>query len=259
MRSCRVFVSTDEEDMSLNGNLIDMSLVDIIQVFDGAKKSGVLLLQSNPLRGVIFCCEGRLIDAAIVDGPTRRVVAIGEEAVIQLLQWDEASFVFRPDASVAERAVRIFQDNDSLLLAGMRQRVDPLAALPHQQITLDSRFAARDLPEDTTKGVLMNRSQWRVFTEISSGRNMRDICDTLVMEFHDVARIVAELVAIGLVETIKPAAPAARPALKPIVPQHILQHIRLDEFDVIPRSALVIERMSSRGLVDAVIQRIHEL
>ncbi len=56
--SCRVFVSLDEEDMSLKGNLIDMSLVDIIQVFDGAKKSGVLLLQSNPLRGVIFCRGG---------------------------------------------------------------------------------------------------------------------------------------------------------------------------------------------------------
>ncbi len=175
-----------------------------------------------------------------MDGPTQRVVAIGEDAVIQLLQWDEASFVFRPDPSVAERAVRIFKDNDSLLLAGMGQRVDPLAALPHQPITLDSWLAARDLPEDTTKGVLMNRSQWRVLTEIGAGRNMRNLCDTLSMEFRDAARIVAELAAIGLVDTIQISAPVARPAPKPAAPQRI-QQIRLDEFDVIPRSAMVIE------------------
>lgn len=244
--------------MSLKGNLIDMSLVDIIQVFDGAKKSGVLLLQSNPLRGVIFCREGRLIDAAIVDGPTQRVVAIGEDAVIQLLQWDDASFVFRPDPSVAARAVRIFQDNDSLLLAGVRQRVDPLAALPHRPITLDSWLAARNVAEDTTKGVLLNRSQWRVLTEIDTGRNMLDLCGTLSMTFRDTARIVAELVAIGLVDTIQMPAPAARPTPKSAAPQRTRQ-IRLDEFDVIPRSAMVIERMSSRSLLDAVIHRIHQL
>lgn len=244
--------------MSLKGNLIDMSLVDIIQVFDTAKKTGVLLLHSNPLRGVIFSHEGRLIDAAIVDGPTQRVVTVGEDAVVQMLQWDEANFVFRPNASVEERAVRISRNNDWLLLAGLRQRVDPLAALPHQLITPDSWIAVRDLPEDSTKSVLLNMRQWQVFTEISSSGKMCDLCDTLAMEFRDVARVVAELMAIGLVETSQAPMPAARPAPKPIE-QRRPQRIRLDDFDVIPRSAISAIGVSSSKLLDTVIHRIEEL
>ena len=102
--------------MSLKGTLHDMSLVDLIRVLGATEKSGTLLLRSSPLRGVIFSRDGRLIDAAVVDGPTQQVVAHAEAAVIALLQWDDATFIFHPDTSVEQRPVRIFQTNDWLIL-----------------------------------------------------------------------------------------------------------------------------------------------
>jgi hypothetical protein len=244
--------------MSLKGNLLDMSLVDLIQVFEATEKSGVLLLRSSPLRGVIFSRDGRLIDAAIVDGQTHEVVASGEDAVIQLLQWDEAAFVFKPDSSVDQRPVRILHHNDWLVLEGMRRRSNPLAALPHQTITRDTRLAVLALPSDAASSMLLNLNQWRVLSEIGYSPNLRELCESLSMGFEDVARIVAELVAIGLVETIQMPLPLFKPAPKPTVPYRT-QQIKLDDFDVIPKSAITAAPAPGRKLLDAVIRHIHDL
>jgi Domain of unknown function (DUF4388) len=244
--------------MSLKGNLLDMSLVDLIQIFEATEKSGVILLRSSPLRGVIFSRDGRLIDAAIVDGLTHDVVATGEDAVIQLLQWDEAAFVFRPDSSVAQRPVRILRHNDWLVLEGMRRRSNPLAALPHQPITPDTRLAVLALPSDTASSMLLNLNQWRVLSEIGYSRNPRELCESLAMGFADAARIIAELVAIGLVEAIQMPAPAFKPAPKPAVPYRA-QQIKLDDFDVIPKSAITAAPAPGRKLLDVMFHRIHDL
>ena len=244
--------------MSLKGNLLDMSLVDLIQIFEATEKSGVLLLRSNPLRGVIFSRDGRLIDAAIVDGQTHEVVASGEDAVIQLLQWNEAAFVFKPDSSVDERPVRIVRHNDWLVLEGMRRRSNPLAALPHQTITPDTRFAVPALPSDAASSMLLNLNQWRVLSEIGYSRNLRELCESLSMSFEDAARIIAELVAIGLVETIQIPMPVFKPAPKPAMP-HLARQIKLDDLDIIPKSAITAAPVPGRKLLDAVIRRIHDL
>src|SRR4051794_12627034 len=101
----------NEADMALEGCLQDMSLVDLIQIFRMGPKTGVLLLSSGSERGVIYVSAGQLVDAAIVRGPERQVLAVGEEAVLQLLQWEDASFTFRPDPAAGERLTRIVHDS----------------------------------------------------------------------------------------------------------------------------------------------------
>jgi hypothetical protein len=242
--------------MSLKGTLQDMSLVDLIQVFEAAEKSGVLLLHHESLRGVIFSRDGRLIDAALVDGPTRQVRAIGEDAVIALLQWDDATFVFRPDSSVAQRLVRIFHANDWLILEGMRQRPDPLVALPHQPITPATRLAVMSLPSDAESSMLLNLTQWRVLAEAAYTPDVCALGESLGMAFADVAPVVAALVAIGLIELVPSRPLPARPALPR--PARAAP-IPLDEFDVIPRSAMTATPSPSRPLLDAVKRRIFDL
>jgi uncharacterized protein DUF4388 len=244
--------------MSLKGTLQDMSLVDLIRVFEATGKSGVLLLHHATQRGVIFSRDGRLIDAAVVDGPTRQVRAIGEDAVIALLQWDDATFVFRPDAAVEQRRVRIFHANDWLVLEGMRRRPDPLAALPHQPLTPDTRLTVLSLPSNAASSTLLNLNQWRVLSEASYCRDMRGLCESLRMAFPDVARTVAELVAIGLIEAI-PIRPARQqPAAPRLLPPRAAP-ISLDSFDVIPRSAMTTTPRPTRTQLDAVMSRIDDL
>src|SRR5688572_8513300 len=59
--------------MALEGNLRDMALADLLQVFWMGSKTGILLLIAGPERGVIYVRDGRLIDAVLVRGPRRQV------------------------------------------------------------------------------------------------------------------------------------------------------------------------------------------
>lgn len=193
--------------MALEGSLYDMSLVDLIQIFRMGKKMGVLVLAGGVERGVIYVNEGRLIDAVLVRGPERQVIADSEEAVIQMLQWQDATFTFRHDLVVPERPVRIFHDGEWLVIEGMRRRTDPL----HDSlITLDTRLALTALPGDTQTGFSLDLDQWRILSQVSICQNIREICTTIGVEPQQAIATVTELVAIGVIEAIPAPAPARK-------------------------------------------------
>lgn len=188
--------------MALEGTLHDMSLSDLIQIFRMGPKTGVLLLINNDERGVIYVAAGRLIDAAIVRGTIRTVVATRDDAVIQMLTWDEASFIFRHDPAVSQRAVRIEHDSEWLVLEGMRRRADPTRALPYHTITLDTRLQLAPLPSSAESGVSLDVVQWRILSQVSSCQDLRAICAVAGIEPAQAIRTVAELLSIGLVEIV---------------------------------------------------------
>ncbi len=208
--------------MALEGSLQDMSLSDLIQVFRMGPKTGVLLLLNGDERGVIYVAAGRMVDAAIVRGTERVVVAKGDEAVIQMLTWDDASFVFRHNPSVQTRSIRIENDGEWLILEGMRRREDPMRAMPYQSLSLDTRLELAPVPNDAKSGVSLNVNQWRVLSQVANSKDLRDICQATGLGTEAVIRTVAELMSIGLVEIMplerpKPQAAkqSARAARKP--------------------------------------------
>lgn len=210
--------------MALEGSLQDMSLADLFQIFRLGPKTGVLLLASGPERGVIYVAEGRLVDAALVRGAERLLIGTGEEAVILLLQWDDATFTFRHDPAALSRPARILHDSEWLILEGMRRRQNPLRALPHQQITMDTRLEMASVPSSAESGVNLDLDQWRILSQIAISKDMREICQKTGMAPEKAIRTVTELVAVGLVEIaqakVQPrppamrAAPAASPSLQ---------------------------------------------
>lgn len=198
--------------MALEGTLQDMSLSDLFQVFRMGPKTGVLLLIAGPERGVIYVADGRPIDAALVRGAERTVTAAHEEAIIQMLLWEDASFVFRHDPAVATRAVRITHDAEWIVMEGMRRRDDPTRALPYHKLTLDTQLQLSPLPSSAESGVSLDVNQWRILSQVSSCPNLRTICDATGIAPAQAIRIVAELMAIGLVEVVvPPPAPRLRP------------------------------------------------
>src|SRR5262249_51343835 len=131
--------------MALEGSLHDLSLVDLIQIFRMGLKTGVLMLVGGAERGVVYVREGRLIDAVLVHGPERRVLASADDAVIRLLQWEDAAFTFQPDPKAKGRPTRIVHDGGWLAQQGSR-RPEQALHMPLQRITLDTRLALARLP-----------------------------------------------------------------------------------------------------------------
>ncbi|RRR65670.1 MAG: DUF4388 domain-containing protein [Candidatus Viridilinea halotolerans] len=251
--------------MALEGTLQDMSLSDLFQVFRMGPKTGVLMLVSTTERGVIYVADGKVIDAVLAGGPDRRVQATQEEAIIQMLLWDNASFVFRHDPSVSSRPPRITQDTEWLVMEGVRRRDDPARAMPYHSITLDTMLQLSSLPSSAESGVSLDVNQWRILSQISRNTDVRTICEATNIPTDQAIRTVAELLAIGLIEVVIPSAPPPRP--RPRKPAHD------PVVAVTPANALRNELAAAavgigagderpqvgRGLLDAIMRRIRGL
>ena len=188
--------------MALEGNLRDMALVDLLQMLWMGSKTGLLLLLTGAERGIIFLRDGRIIDAVLLHGSQRQVVAAAEDAVIHMLQWEDFRFAFRPDPTMAERPVRISRDHEWVLTEDLRRRVGSPRALAPGRITPDTRLKLAALPGRAEREVNLSLDQWRILSRLASSRNVRDICEETCLDLDRAIRLIAELVAIGLIEII---------------------------------------------------------
>jgi hypothetical protein len=250
--------------MALEGTLQDMSMSDLFQVFRLGPKSGVLLLEHDNERGVIYVDRGQLIDAFVVRGPERTVVVTSDEAVLYILGWDDASFVFRHDLSVAGRPVQIKHDSEWLVMESMRRRADPFRALPYHQITLDTQLQLSPLPTNAESNVSLDVDQWRILSHAANNQNLRTICDITGIDHDKARRIVAELLSIGLVEVVTPA-PAAASTKATAVPQGTKKPSSSFDRDIsgADRHGKTPEggkgQLVGRNLLNAIMRRISEL
>jgi hypothetical protein len=192
--------------MALEGNLRDMALVDLLQMLWMGSKTGLLLLHAEPERGVIFLREGRIIDAVLMRGSQRQVVAIAEEAVVHMLQWEDIRFAFKPHPAVAERPARILHDHEWVLTEDLRRRIGSPRVLSPGRITPDTRLKLAALPGRAEHEVNLTLDQWRILSRLASSRNVRDICEETYLDLDRAIRLIDELVAIGLVEIVVHAA-----------------------------------------------------
>ncbi len=251
--------------MALEGTLQDMSLSDIFQVFRMGPKSGVLLLTKEEDRGVIYVSEGRLIDAFIVRGRQRSVVATVDEAVLQMLTWDNAGFVFRHEIATDQRPVRIEHDAEWLVLEGMKRRSDPVRAMPYHTITLDTELQLTALPGSAESGVSLDVDQWRVLSQVASSQNLHAICNATGIKPEKTIRIVAELLSIGLVEIAPPSQPLVSPkkADQPEPESSAEQELEVTLTQAGLPSDLARESSRrpsvGRGLMNAIMRRVRDL
>ena len=244
--------------MALEGTLDDMPLTDLFQVFRIGSKSGVLLLVAGVEHGLIYIKDGRPIDAVVLRGAERLVAAVGEEAVIRLLQWEAADFTFRHTLSVDERPVRIVHDSEWLVLEGLRRRSNLSRTLPHATITLETRFDLAATPISTATDMHLNLDQWRILSQIAVTSSVRELCTSTGIAPEQAIRALHELLAIGMVELALPAHTPPRPQRpRPERPNPLLQATRasigqLPGGDLMPSNA-------GRGLLQAVMRRVRGL
>lgn len=98
--------------MGVKGRLKDMGLVDIIQIFIAENKTVAIHLGSEMGYGRVFLKSGRIVHAIYRE-------FTGEEALYQLLAWDDGEFEVEPGAEAPE--VTITQGAERLILEGLRR------------------------------------------------------------------------------------------------------------------------------------------
>ncbi len=185
--------------MALEGNIQDMSLADLFQVFRMGAKAGVLLLVNGREHGLIYVRAGQLIDAVLVRGAERRVIAHGEEAVLHVLQWQDASFVFRHMIAVDQRPVRITHSSEWLVLESIRRRGDLFQVQPGEHITADSRIELTAAPLSAAVELGLDPEQWQILSQIPASQNVRDISTRSGIPLDRVILALCTFSAIGLV------------------------------------------------------------
>lgn len=248
--------------MALEGSLQDMSLTDLFQIFRTGSKTGVLILNGGSERGIIYVHKGQLVDAVLVRGTERQIIATAEEAVLLLLQWEQANFTFRHDLTVAERRACIVHDIEWLVIEGLKRRENPFRMLPHQQITLDARFELAPLPSSAETGVNLDLDQWRVLSQIAICQDLREIIARTGLTADQGVRISTELLAIGLIEIVQPPKPAsqARPTARQRIPDMLYTQQLTPAYANTPELPQAESNQTSgHGLLGAIMRRIRGL
>jgi hypothetical protein len=86
--------------MAIEGNLQDMSLVDIIQLRCRDSESSAVLLTRGNQEGAIYFADGQVLHA--IHGNDQ-----GEEAFYRLLQWQDAHFVIKKGVESMDQSIHI--------------------------------------------------------------------------------------------------------------------------------------------------------
>lgn len=110
--------------MPLQGSLKEMSLANLIQVNCQEMRSARLTLTNRGQTGEVFLSDGQVVHAVFGS-------SVGEEALYELLMWEEGSFVL--DLEILSPEKTIETNWQELLLKGMM--VLPVKAAPEEQTT----------------------------------------------------------------------------------------------------------------------------
>ena len=132
----------------VEGDLKQISLPDLLQIFSANRKDGVLALSHNKKKGYIHILEGRVVSARI-----GRVSA--EKAFYRLLLWDFGKFRFTPGSPQVENHIDL--PTDQLLMEGMRQNDEMLAQMstfPAADRLLELAVPRDHLPKGLRPGTL---------------------------------------------------------------------------------------------------------
>jgi len=136
------------------------------------------------------------------------------------------------------------------VLEGLRRRSNPIRALPHQTISLETRFDLAASPVSSATDLHFDLDQWRILSQIAVKPSVRELCGSTGIAPDRALRALRELLAIGMVEIALPPRPAPRRASAE-AERHPRQATRAAASREAPAAG--------RGLLQAVMRRVRGL
>ncbi len=178
------------KDTEIEGKLAQVSVVELLQLFEMNRKSGTLRLTQDNRIGMIPISRGQVADASVPlqDGNS----VVGEKALYRLLMWKRGRFEFLPGEP--REAMRIRKPMRALLLEGMRQRDEfekRKSELPSDDTRLRVSADHGDIPIDAHP---LTRE---VIDAVVAFRRVGDIVDHCSYPDYQVLRVLANLLARG--------------------------------------------------------------
>lgn len=174
----------------MTGTLGLFSLVDLIQLLSGARRSGRLLVQHPKGDAKLYFEEGEIVHAIFGE-------LSGETAVYALFADERGPFSFAAGLPAMERSIELRTQN--LVLEAVRRldearRDDGLGPVPFEPDMVPETMGALGSVGDT-----LGEGEHAVLSLVDGRRSVQRIADLSDLPLEDVARILARLVAADLV------------------------------------------------------------
>lgn len=188
------------QEKEVTGNLQQISLVDLLQIFSLNHKSGILTIGRGRERGTLYLRDGRVVNA-------RSGVVEGLKAFYRLLLWEEGKFSFSPGLSDTDALINT--STDHLIMEGLRQ-CDEMAAqsasLPARDAQLALRIPRERLPQGLRPATL------EILMKLEYCPRVGDLLDQCSLPDFEILQVLRVLLEKGVVEQ--------RSQVETVVPGH---------------------------------------
>ncbi len=182
----------DRSDTEIEGRLTQISLVDLLQIFQMNKRSGTLRIwrRDGTGSGSIAISEGQILDAGVPlsDGGS----IVGEKALYRLFSWRDGRFEFVPGP--VTDVDRIGKPSRALVLEGTRQldEWDKLRReLPSRDLRLTLRVPRSQIPEN------VHPLTAEVLDCVEAYRRVGEVVDHCSFPDYQVLRVLQDLIQRG--------------------------------------------------------------
>jgi DNA-binding response OmpR family regulator len=206
----------------VSGSTHDLSVVELIQAFEAATKSGALKLRNGSLEATLVFRSGVLVDATVGK-------LTGQDAACRAMLWGEASFeiVFAPPESVVPSARAIGASTAAVILEGLR-RADDWGRLLKELPPLGAHLS---IPEDDLLDKLADIPDEvdGIIKLIDGSRTLLNVVDDSPFDDVSTLETLVKLRASGLLVTVN------EPDVQPMSLSR-----RVRQLDVDPSSSAIV-------------------
>ncbi|MFW5875843.1 MAG: DUF4388 domain-containing protein [Myxococcota bacterium] len=183
-----------EPQSDLKGDLAQVALFDLLQVFSVNRRTGKLHVETPRGAGEVWVRDGQIVDAA--HGATT-----GEKALYRILAFTEGRFVFVPDAAPAR--VRLSSPTDHLLMEAVRQ-ADEMGRLRDELPSPTARVRLEGQPDETTQ------ASRQVMEHLDVDRTLEELLDRIEVPDLTVLEGVRQLLTAGVLRVVDTESPTPR-------------------------------------------------
>jgi CheY-like chemotaxis protein len=166
----------------VEGDLQQISLADLLQVFAMNKKDGVLAVTSNRKNGYIFVSGGHVVNS-------RTGQIEGAKSFYRMLMWDQGKFRFTPGQPQTE--VKINMTTDQLLMEGMRQNDEmqaQMSTFPAADTLIDLVVSSEQLPDGLRPATL------DIINALATRPRVADLVENSLLPDYEVLQILRTLI-----------------------------------------------------------------
>jgi hypothetical protein len=189
--------------MSLQGNLNDLPLVNLLQILSLQKKQGILSITSGPHSAEIMFEAGTLWAAFVYEtiNGKQEVRVESEEAVYTVMDWSQGQFRFlvKPLPTVKRN---IFRGPEYLLLEQSRRHDEREQQQAINELGRQIPHLVADAPSVTQ--IHLSQEQWQVLVQVNGLISVAEIAGVLKQPLEQVVTNMEELNSKKLVKLVKP-------------------------------------------------------